>query len=621
MAMIPVWCAATTFGTGVSVLPMSRGSGACAVARNLGVGFCRHAPSARRSVARFSRRVPRLRSADARNCAHGATHFPPRTHHLAREDARGPRRVAAHDRTRSRIGSGRPRGSTATSTPASSPARASRSRSPRMRCACTSSPTRSICRRRSLERLRDVLFYVVPRISPGRRRVRAAHRPDRALGAARRARRARHAALDPRRRRRRRARARDAHRRSRRRARRGARDFPACSSSARSRTTGPFYKVYPEGIDRALRRQARSRAPYFLGDNPIDLNRNFPWSWAPEHEQIGAGPFPASEPESRGIVEFATAHPEIFAWCNYHTFGGVLIRPPGHTPDAKMDQEDLALFRQLEAWMTELHRLPDGVAATTSSSTSPTSRSRGDLSEYAYNQRGALALRDRAVGPVQAARHGAAAEVRRSTTSAVSRDDLVKLAWWDRDENEGRVVPAVARRSITRSSARSRSAASIRASGCGTRRCTSSRRCARRQAQVFLRVAALAPRIQIDKRRRARARRRRRRASTFASINNGYLGTYGVPSAKKLDFNEPLYATARAASAASSSIRAPRTSNSATSTAGATACTPARTCRRIPARAARRTRRGRATSSAAHGVLEVRIGCARCGFVSTRIEL
>ena len=28
--------------------------------------------------------------------------------------------------------------------------------------------------------------------------------------------------------------------------------------------------------------------------------------------------------------------------------------------------------------------------------------------------------------------------------------------------------------------------------------------------------------------------------------NDGYLGTYGVPSAKKLDFNEPLYAACTA---------------------------------------------------------------------------
>ena len=66
-------------------------------------------------------------------------------------------------------------------------------------------------------------------------------------------------------------------------------------------------------------------SPLFVGYNPADLNRNFPWSWAPGHEQIGAGPFPVREPEARGVVEFATAHPEIFAWCNYHTFGGVLI--------------------------------------------------------------------------------------------------------------------------------------------------------------------------------------------------------------------------------------------------------------------------------------------------------
>ena len=81
-----------------------------------------------------------------------------------------------------------------------------------------------------------------------------------------------------------------------------------------------------------------------------------------------------------------------------------------------------------------------------------------------------------------------------------------------------------------------------------------------------------------------------------------------MPSAKKLDFNEPLYATAPA-TAASWSIRAPRTRCSATSTAGATACTPARTCPRIRARAARRTRRGRATSCAAPARSTCAIGC------------
>ncbi len=40
-------------------------------------------------------------------------------------------------------------------------------------------------------------------------------------------------------------------------------------------------------------------------------------------------------------------------WLNLHTFGGVLIRPLGDKPDSKMDQTDLAIFKQVEAWMTE----------------------------------------------------------------------------------------------------------------------------------------------------------------------------------------------------------------------------------------------------------------------------
>ena len=52
-----------------------------------------------------------------------------------------------------------------------------------------------------------------------------------------------------------------------------------------------------------------SRRRSFLCDNPIDLNRNFPYGWAPHHDQPGAGPFPTSEPEARNVVAFATAPP------------------------------------------------------------------------------------------------------------------------------------------------------------------------------------------------------------------------------------------------------------------------------------------------------------------------
>src|SRR5262245_4985599 len=53
---------------------------------------------------------------------------------------------------------------------------------------------------------------------------------------------------------------------------------------------GPFFRVYPEGTIEHWDGHTIP-APYYLGDNPIDLNRNFPWSWTPHHEQPGAGPF------------------------------------------------------------------------------------------------------------------------------------------------------------------------------------------------------------------------------------------------------------------------------------------------------------------------------------------
>ena len=115
---------------------------------------------------------------------------------------------------------------------------------------------------------------------------------------------------------------------------------------------GPFYRLFPEGrIENFDGRRVPD--PYFLSDNQYDFNRNFPYSWAPEPEQIGAGHFPGSAPETRAVIEFATKHPNIYTWLNLHTFGGVLIRPLGDRPDSKMDQSDLAVFRQVEAWMTE----------------------------------------------------------------------------------------------------------------------------------------------------------------------------------------------------------------------------------------------------------------------------
>ena len=318
-----------------------------------------------------------------------------------------------------------------------------------------------------------------------------------------------------------------------------AREFRGLLVERTLEDEGPFYKLDPEGMIEHFDGR-RIPSPNFLGDNPIDLNRNFPWSWAPPHEQLGAGPYAASEPESRGVVEHATAHPEIFAWLDLHTFGGVVIRPPGHTPDAKLDLEDLAVFRQLEAWMTEHTGYPT-VSGYEEFLYEPDKPLRGDLSDYAYNQRGALAyvieLWDlfRRLGMPRPPKFVQYYE-------RVSRDDLIKLAWWDRDENDGRSFPPW--RPFDHPQL-----GPVEIGGIDPRvgiwnpplhelapMCDS-------QARAFLQVAALAPRLSIAQIRRHPLPGGITRVEVEVK-NDGYLGTYGLPSAKKLDFNEPVYATA-----------------------------------------------------------------------------
>ena len=78
----------------------------------------------------------------------------------------------------------------------------------------------------------------------------------------------------------------------------------------------------------------------------LDLNRNFPSGWRQEYEQLGAGPYPTSEPEVRAVVDFIVKHPNICAGTSFHTFSGVLLRPFGRAPDDKMPAEDLGSTRR-----------------------------------------------------------------------------------------------------------------------------------------------------------------------------------------------------------------------------------------------------------------------------------
>ena len=178
--------------------------------------------------------------------------------------------------------------------------------------------------------------------------------------------------------------------------------------------------------------------PHFLSDNQTDLNRNFPFYWAPDSKQEGAGAFPLSEVESRAVVEFTTQHPEIFLWLNLHTFGGVFIRPLGDKPDTKMNQEDLALYRQLGAWAEELTGYPM-VSGCEEFLYEPDTPLHGDLTDYAYHQRGAIAY---VVELWDLFKQVGFERKKRFVDHYVqlTRADMLRIAVWDRDKNAGRVV-------------------------------------------------------------------------------------------------------------------------------------------------------------------------------------
>ena len=107
---------------------------------------------------------------------------------------------------------------------------------------------------------------------------------------------------------------------------------------------GTYYRVMPEGLlenyDGVTIHANRDR-------EGLDLNRNFPAFWRQEFEQLGAGPYPTSEPEVRAMVDFIVKHPNIGAAVSFHTHSGVILRPMGTQSDDDMTPEDLWVYKRL----------------------------------------------------------------------------------------------------------------------------------------------------------------------------------------------------------------------------------------------------------------------------------
>lgn len=300
---------------------------------------------------------------------------------------------------------------------------------------------------------------------------------------------------------------------------------------------GPFYKLYPEGYIRHYNGRDIP-SPRYLSDNAPDLNRNFPHQWAPEHEQTGAGPYPASEPESRAVVEFATRHPNLFAWLNLHTVGGVYIRPPGYHPSEAMEQEDLALYRQLADWAEQLTAYPM-VGGYEEFLYRPGQLTHGSLTDYAYSQRGCIALvcelwdlfAQMGIERIQPFVHH---------YTHITPEAAERMARWDREHNGSRILPGWR-------PAEHPQIGAVEVGGFDPRFglvnppedrlpeiCT-------QQSRFWLRVAAMAPRIRIEQLRAVPLGGELTRLEAQV-VNHGYLPSYILASARRLEWNEPLQA-------------------------------------------------------------------------------
>lgn len=119
---------------------------------------------------------------------------------------------------------------------------------------------------------------------------------------------------------------------------------------------GTYYRLLPEGyLEDYDGYQIKVAHPH----RGLDFNRNFPVEWRPEADQRGAGPYPASEIEIKALVDFITRHPNINAGITYHTYSGVILRPPSIHADDEMDANDLWTYKALGKRGTELTGYPN----------------------------------------------------------------------------------------------------------------------------------------------------------------------------------------------------------------------------------------------------------------------
>lgn len=120
-------------------------------------------------------------------------------------------------------------------------------------------------------------------------------------------------------------------------------------------TGGTYYRILPEGL---LKNYDGVTIKVHNPKQGLDLNRNFPAGWRTESDQRGAGPYPASEPEARNLVDFIAKHPNITGTISFHTMSGVLLRPYDDRPDDDFPTDDLWTYQKIGEKGTQITSYP-----------------------------------------------------------------------------------------------------------------------------------------------------------------------------------------------------------------------------------------------------------------------
>jgi hypothetical protein len=85
----------------------------------------------------------------------------------------------------------------------------------------------------------------------------------------------------------------------------------------------------------------------------LDLNRNFPVSWAPfQMFGMDGGAFPLSAPESRAVVDAVHARPNIAVALTNHTYTGAILTQPYRDP-SPLSKPDIELMERLAEMAVE----------------------------------------------------------------------------------------------------------------------------------------------------------------------------------------------------------------------------------------------------------------------------